>query len=250
MGHLSANVHGRLGAEESAPSQSTNKADVFWIKVAHLMLRTHVDELVEWNQQNLQPCKRCKASTGHKRCIIDDSHPACKTCRNARASCDRKSAFLFDCTRTEFYDTKEEFSAIYESGPPAWLQLVKAAQGRKKRKNYNKPHENISFACMKLHRYPRATSASEQERPMSVYTPEGIERAREFEDINLQIAAIEEAVLSVRSRLDQMYNDSNGEEFRVPAIRELLQKLRYLRQAIDDPSLSIPLPTTSTDATE
>ncbi|KAJ7722042.1 hypothetical protein B0H16DRAFT_1601499 [Mycena metata] len=232
---------------------------LFWIKVAHLMLRTHVDghlvgsrELVEWNQQNLQPCKRCKASTGHKRCIIDDSHPACKTCRNARASCDRKSAFLFDCTRTEFYDTKEEFSAIYES----------AAQGRKKRKNYNKPHENISFAffdghplpvcesCMKLHRYPRATSASEQERPMSVYTPEGIERAREFEDINLQIAAIEEAVLSVRSRLDQMYNDSNGEEFRVPAIRELLQKLRYLRQAIDDPSLSIPLPTTSTDATE
>ncbi|KAJ7699417.1 hypothetical protein B0H16DRAFT_1903230 [Mycena metata] len=199
MGHLSANVHGHLGTEESAPSQSTNKANAFWIKVAHLMLRTHVDghlvgsrELVEWNQQNLQPCKRCKASTGHKRCIIDDSHPACKTCRNARASCDRKSAFLFDCTRTEFYDTKEEFSAIYESGPPAWLQLVKAAQGRKKRKNYNKPHENISFAffdghplpvcesCMKLHRYPRATPASEQERPMSVYTPEGIERAREF----------------------------------------------------------------------
>ncbi|KAJ7746064.1 hypothetical protein B0H16DRAFT_1689201 [Mycena metata] len=211
------------------------------------------DELVEWNKVNLQPCKRCNACSVPRKCIIDNSHPACRTCRNARASCDRKPLFLFDNTKTEFYDNVQDFSAVYDKGPPMWLQVVMATEGRKKRRSMAKPNQNVAFTffdghplpvcerCIKMQHHTRPNPVRQLYRPESVYTPEGIEGAPEFEEINVQLAAIDVAVRSVRTRLDELYDRTNGDELKSQIVREMLSKLRYLRESMDDPDLALPI---------
>ncbi|KAJ7764349.1 hypothetical protein B0H16DRAFT_1454889 [Mycena metata] len=248
MGRLSANDDGIQGVGALATSKSEAKSDSLWARIAVLMVRSYVDnelvgspELVEWNKRSPRPCTRCKSCSVPKQCIIDNSHPGCKTCRNSRASCDRKAAFLFEYTKDEFYDNMTEFLAVYQKGPPGWMREVKATEARKNRKRAN-GRVKLCETCIKKHRDNQGSFAAFGHAQPSVYTPENLETAPELmgEDVSVKLHAIEVGLMSLRSRLNEL--DTENDEIKQLTIQELLLKCRYLKSATFEPGMRLPMP--------
>ncbi|KAJ7767248.1 hypothetical protein B0H16DRAFT_1521470 [Mycena metata] len=97
--------------------------DRFWRRVAQLTTRYHDvehkwiggGEIREWNLINQEPCDKCANSKTQKQCIIDDDQPSCRTCRKTKIGCDRKPRFVFDMTRDEFFQSYDQFLAIFQN---------------------------------------------------------------------------------------------------------------------------------------
>ncbi|KAJ7860623.1 hypothetical protein B0H13DRAFT_1900895 [Mycena leptocephala] len=89
----------------------------FWKRVAEVTARYHgaenkwvgADELVEWNRTHTASCQKCTNSKSKRQCVIDEDHPSCRTCRTAKVGCDRKSAFIFDMNRDDFFPSYDQF---------------------------------------------------------------------------------------------------------------------------------------------
>ncbi|KAJ7473892.1 hypothetical protein B0H11DRAFT_1337760 [Mycena galericulata] len=100
--------------------------DLFWRRVAYLTGRFHdgdrkwigSDEIKAWNSLNRNPCHKCSTSKSRRVCIVDEDNPNCRTCRNAKISCDRKSKFIFDLTKDEFFPEYDQFLSVYHNREP------------------------------------------------------------------------------------------------------------------------------------
>ncbi|KAJ6470775.1 hypothetical protein C8R47DRAFT_751686 [Mycena vitilis] len=119
----------------SIPEVSPNPEVVnrFWKRVAELTTRFHDadnvlvsgHELKDWVAKNQDPCAKCKNSKSGRICVIDDDSASCKTCREAKIGCDRKTQFLFETTRDEFFPTLDQFLQAYRSREPGRLRRFK-----------------------------------------------------------------------------------------------------------------------------
>ena len=115
--------------------------DKFWTRVAELTARYHdvndnwigCNEVREWNRTNravslkihnnrkiivsmdIQACFKCVNSKTSRLCIVDEDQPSCRSCRSIKISCDRKTQFVFDLTKTEFFPTFDQFMAVYQN---------------------------------------------------------------------------------------------------------------------------------------
>ncbi|KAJ7715767.1 hypothetical protein B0H16DRAFT_1804948 [Mycena metata] len=244
-----------------APPESKIKEYEFWIRVARLMTRTRLEgknewigsnELVEWNRNNLGVCARCKGCSVPRKCVIDDGHPSCRTCRTAKAKCERKTKYIFDLTKDDYYPDFETFHAVYKKGPHAPMTKFKAVESRKKRRILlkathsppdvsieNSPNEPLPICeiCARMYNIHNATAAPGLHRVMSIHTPEGIEYAPEFEDIRLEIRAIQIGLASVWSKLGSLYLGNQGQEEHLAVVRELMRKFCDLQEATRNPTL-------------
>jgi hypothetical protein len=73
---------------------------------------------------------------------VEADHPSCRTCRNARTTCDRKRRFLFDLTQDQFFNDFDVFCTIYERGPPP-PDPYEPQPEPKKRKRGTQSTENV-----------------------------------------------------------------------------------------------------------
>ncbi|KAJ7765356.1 hypothetical protein B0H16DRAFT_1454509 [Mycena metata] len=268
MGDLSVSIHGLSVYDSHAPTEGEAKVMDFWCRVAQLMTRTRslsasehwigTDELAEWNKRNLATGRAART------CIIEDGYPSCKTCRTAKASCDRKARFLFEYTRGDFYSTMEEFEAVFHSGPPTSMRRHTNAESRTKRKRYvaqTKPQKGTQryafTARAPLINHSRkggipertvvrtsciagATTAYSPPPSPDVTIPDGIENAREFEEIKIQLEAVDVGLNSIGKRLEKIYVGDRDREAQNKVVRMLFDKLRHLRTASIQPDYIIP----------
>ncbi|KAK6972139.1 hypothetical protein R3P38DRAFT_2359220, partial [Favolaschia claudopus] len=98
----------------------------FWRKIAYLTTRTKRadgrwmggQEVRKWNANNHQSCRKCDSSREFRPCIIDLDQPSCRPCLQGKSACDRKTQFLFESTRHDFFPTMEAFLKVFNSKPP------------------------------------------------------------------------------------------------------------------------------------
>ncbi|KAJ7028865.1 hypothetical protein C8F04DRAFT_1188296 [Mycena alexandri] len=232
-----------------ASRQGEIKEYEFWMCIARLMTRTRLagknqwigtDELVEWNRNNLGVCARCKACSVPRKCVIDDGHPSCRTCRTAKANCERKIKFLFDLTKGVYYPDFETFKVVYKRGPQESMAKFKALESRRRRATMFKavkpsptiessPSEPLPVCemCARMYDIHNTTPASSMHRVMSIHTPQGIENAPEFEGIR----AIQTGLSTIWSKLGSMYLGHQGSEAQLVTVRELMRKFCQIEKA-------------------
>ncbi|KAJ7664487.1 hypothetical protein DFH06DRAFT_1127898 [Mycena polygramma] len=126
----------------------------FWKRVAELTARYHdVDnnwtgspEVKAWNNSHrkawgsatlsipsegtdlaAQACDKCLNSKAQRTCVIDEDHPSCRSCREVKIGCDRKTQFIFDSTREQFFDDYVQFQKVYENRSPGQMRKHKQA---------------------------------------------------------------------------------------------------------------------------
>ncbi|KAJ7037571.1 hypothetical protein C8F04DRAFT_402757 [Mycena alexandri] len=244
-----------------APPQGDIIEYQFWMRTAQLMTRTRLtgknqwrgsDELVEWNRSNLGVCARCKACSVPRKCVIDDGHPSCRTCRTAKANCERKTKFLYDLTKDTYYPDFETFKSVYKRGPQASMTKFKALESRKKRRSLLKAAKSLPSVstaaspndplpvcemCARMYNIHSATPARALHRVLSIHTPLGIENAPAFEDVRLEVRAIQTGLSSVWAKLGSLYLGHQGEEQYLSVVRELMRKFCELQEALLNPTL-------------
>ncbi|KAJ6511611.1 hypothetical protein C8R47DRAFT_739237 [Mycena vitilis] len=111
-------------------SPSSEVVTRFWKWVAEVTARYHdadhklvcSSELKDWIKINQEPCLKCRNSKTKRVCILDDDSASCKPCREAKIGCDRKTRFLFDVTKDEFFPTLDQFIDAYRSREPGRLR--------------------------------------------------------------------------------------------------------------------------------
>ncbi|KAJ7457196.1 hypothetical protein B0H11DRAFT_2063289 [Mycena galericulata] len=102
------------------PDEST--LDRFWRRVVQLTTRYHDaekrwttggTELRDWNMANRKACDRCLKSRTRV-CVIDEDQPSCRPCRAGKLGCDRKTLFVYDLTKAEYFRSYDQFLAVYQ----------------------------------------------------------------------------------------------------------------------------------------
>ncbi|KAK7005786.1 hypothetical protein R3P38DRAFT_3039590 [Favolaschia claudopus] len=128
---------GALSTPQLGPAESTIVA--FWQKIAFLTTRTRRadgkwiggEAIRHWNAANTQGCDKCTKGRIIRHCTVDEYHPGCKTCRLARTACDRKTKFLFEMTRNDFYPTMDLFLQAYNQKQPDTCRSVRQAANKR-----------------------------------------------------------------------------------------------------------------------
>lgn len=134
-----------------APS-SSHVVNKFWKRVAELTTRYHdvenkwigCEEVKQWNRSNrtviflewvtyllliiFQACKKCLSSKAQRTCIIDEDHPSCRACRDAKVGCDRKPQYIFDLTKDDFFSDYQSFLEVYNQRQPTQMRKLKQAE--------------------------------------------------------------------------------------------------------------------------
>ncbi|KAJ7617675.1 hypothetical protein DFH06DRAFT_1145101 [Mycena polygramma] len=131
----------------SVPNVSPNPEVVnrFWKRVAEVTARYHDADhrlvcspaLRDWIKTNQEPCMKCRNSKSKRVCILDDDSASCKTCREAKIGCDRKTRFLFDVTKDEFFPTLDQFLDAYRSREPGRLRRFNRQDSPRVVRKYN-----------------------------------------------------------------------------------------------------------------
>ncbi|KAJ7272959.1 hypothetical protein C8J57DRAFT_1316152 [Mycena rebaudengoi] len=122
--------------------------DRFWKRVAELTTRYHDhenkwiggEEIRQWNQANRQACGKCLNSKTKRVCIIDEDHPSCRACRHVKIGCDRKTQFVFDLTREEFFPSFTQFLSIFRHPGPGRMRRDKKLENRIRSKARKRPY--------------------------------------------------------------------------------------------------------------
>ncbi|KAK7048084.1 hypothetical protein R3P38DRAFT_2867267 [Favolaschia claudopus] len=120
-----------LSMPQLGPAESTIVA--FWQKIAFLTTRTRREDgkwiggeqVRHWNATNTQGCDKCTKGRIIKQCTVDEYQAGCKTCRLSRTACDRKTKFLFEMTRNDFFPTMDLFLQAYNQKQPATCRSVR-----------------------------------------------------------------------------------------------------------------------------
>ncbi|KAK7000762.1 hypothetical protein R3P38DRAFT_2560389 [Favolaschia claudopus] len=111
----------------SNPNASTEYSDAgseleaFWCRVSELTTRTRNDEGAwvgspearQWNERNKESCSRCQRGRNWRACFVENDQLTCLPCRKSKMACDRKTRFIFEYTKDEFFPTMDEFKAVY-----------------------------------------------------------------------------------------------------------------------------------------
>ncbi|KAJ7660737.1 hypothetical protein DFH06DRAFT_1129795 [Mycena polygramma] len=108
----------------------------FWKRVAELTTRYHDannnwvggSEIRKWNNDNRTACRKCVRSKSQRQCIIDEDYPSCRSCRSAKVGCDRKTQFIFDLTKNEFFPVYDQFIKVYDDKEPGHMRKLKQAE--------------------------------------------------------------------------------------------------------------------------
>ncbi|KAJ7107022.1 hypothetical protein C8R44DRAFT_805131 [Mycena epipterygia] len=127
----------------------------FWERVADLTSRYHDPgrgwiggpEVRQWNAQNRHACSKCLNSKTGRVCIIDEDHPSCRACRHIKIGCDRKTQFVFDMTKAEFFPAWGQFLAVFQHKEPGSARR----HGRGKRNNEHREEVAQLKAEVQIH---------------------------------------------------------------------------------------------------
>ncbi|KAJ7662639.1 hypothetical protein DFH06DRAFT_1128851 [Mycena polygramma] len=177
----------------------------FWKRVTELTARYHdpengwigSPEVKKWNQIYRTACRKCTSFKSQRQCVVDEDNPSCRTCRSAKIGCDRKTQFVFDMTKEDFFSNYDQFTKVYENRDPRHLKRLKQAENSFKRSIKVKGREIARHNSKTLNQLEQGTC--EQADRMD-------ERA---EDLGIKLEmAIETMVESKAQRAD-----INGEKF-------------------------------------
>ncbi|KAJ7441882.1 hypothetical protein FB451DRAFT_1190859 [Mycena latifolia] len=129
------------GVPPSTVALSSAKIDKFWQRVAQITARSQVKpdrwlglhEIKLWNAKNLTPCNNCTLAKRKHLCAIDLDNHSCRTCRNLKRACDRKAQFVFDITKSEFFNDYDQFMAVYNEKPAMTMKGHKRKENKRRR---------------------------------------------------------------------------------------------------------------------
>ncbi|KAJ7161108.1 hypothetical protein C8R46DRAFT_1038269 [Mycena filopes] len=153
-------VYPALQFSQVRPGASAAVMERFWGKIASFSTRYHdgdytwtgCEEVRAWNEVNRdvkkknpssdriapltalkQACEKCANSKTKRRCIIDENHTTCRPCRTLKIACDRKTKYLFDMTKDEFFPDYEQFIHAYQSRDDTRKRGIQKARSTKTR---------------------------------------------------------------------------------------------------------------------
>ncbi|KAJ7937039.1 hypothetical protein B0H13DRAFT_195416 [Mycena leptocephala] len=111
---------------------SVDVMNKFWKRVAELTTRYHDNE--------------------GRTCIIDEDHPSCRACRDIKIGCDRKTQFIFDMTKDEFFPVYDQFMKVFTDRDPAQVKKLKQAENAFRSSSRSKDVLNTRRGLRKLGR--------------------------------------------------------------------------------------------------
>ncbi|KAK7031536.1 hypothetical protein R3P38DRAFT_2701295 [Favolaschia claudopus] len=128
---------------KSAAESNAVSLEAFWCRVSQLTTRIRnnegewvgSDEARQWNHRNKETCTRCQRQRGPtwKACLVEDDQLNCSPCRDSKMSCDRKTKFIFEYTKDQFFPTMEEFMRVYSKKDHADCKVYRKWASRKLR---------------------------------------------------------------------------------------------------------------------
>ncbi|KAJ7683321.1 hypothetical protein B0H17DRAFT_1074282 [Mycena rosella] len=106
----------------------------FWKRVAEISGMSHDahkkwvgrDEVKSWNQSNREPCGKCIGGKVLKVCVIEEDHPCCRNCRDAKIGCNRKLQFVFNMTKVIFFPTYDQFMKVFSYREPGGMRKYRS----------------------------------------------------------------------------------------------------------------------------
>ncbi|KAK7033315.1 hypothetical protein R3P38DRAFT_2773732 [Favolaschia claudopus] len=133
--------HESGGSFRLAPDDNSKFLEAFWCRVSQLTTRTRNDDGVwvgsaeakEWNDVNKQSCSRCRRGRTWRACCVEDDQLTCLPCRNSKMGCDRKTKFIFEYTKEQFFSNMEDFMRVYGKKEQADCRLYRKWASRKLR---------------------------------------------------------------------------------------------------------------------
>ncbi|KAJ7749121.1 hypothetical protein B0H16DRAFT_1461294 [Mycena metata] len=102
----------------------------FWGRISSVSSRHHdvdnrwvgEEEVRIWNNANrgvrptpTKACDKCANGKGNRICVVDEYHATCRPCRALKIGCDRKTRFLYDMTKEEFFSNYSRFLQVYQN---------------------------------------------------------------------------------------------------------------------------------------
>ncbi|KAK7018850.1 hypothetical protein R3P38DRAFT_2538758 [Favolaschia claudopus] len=135
--------------------------EAFWCRVSQLTTRTRNDvgewvgskESREWNTFNTEVCSRCQRGRTWKACVLEDDQLTCLPCRDSKMGCDRKTKFIFEYTKNNFFPTMDEFMSVYAKKEQADCKIYRKWASRKLRESI--PYSELSIVLIVMSRIYR-----------------------------------------------------------------------------------------------
>ncbi|KAJ7729777.1 hypothetical protein B0H16DRAFT_1586328 [Mycena metata] len=148
----------------------------------------------------------------------------------------------------------EEFEAVFDNGPPKSMRKRTNMESRNKRKQYmakSLPPKittvqyesasplSICDTCRRSMCTDGVTATYGPPPSPDILIPDGIENAPEFEDISLQLEAVDMGLKSIGEKLEKLYVSERDREAQMEVVRLLFEKFRHLRVASRNPGFLI-----------